>query len=130
GLRALQELKDARELRAATARRQPWPRPSVEAAHTDALAFGEHQVRDRGRETAGVVHLSVAARRRRRARARVGHRAAAIEQQDAAEIRFLVELAHERTVGAGEQAPVESPRLVAGDVAEVVPELDAGAAVR
>ena len=66
----------------------------------------------------------------RAARALVLHRAAGIEQNRTAEIRFFFVFPNEQAVGLAEQFPVDVANVVAGDVLSMLLEFDAEAFVR
>ena len=55
------------------------------------------------------------------------HRAGEIEREDHVGVGEVLELARDEAVGAGEHAPVEMARIVAGDVGAVLEELGGNA---
>ena len=57
------------------------------------------------------------------------HRAAHVEQQRGAEVRFLLVFSNVKAVRTAENAPVDVPDFVAGNVLAVLLELDAEALV-
>ena len=87
------------------------------------VALVDDEVAERGGETLGVVEPGAVL-------ARESHRAAAVEHDVAAQVGLGLEFLEVIAVGACEDAPVEPPDVVAGDVVAVLGELDAGASVR
>ena len=87
---------------------------------SDALSLPEHQIRERCAEfrpeekLRSVLPLCA-----------VRHRAAAIEQKGAVQVRLFIVFFNVRTIGASEHAPVEPAGIVARDVKPVLAKLDA-----
>src|SRR2546423_273129 len=52
----------------------------------------------------------------------VSHRPATVQQDQCPQVCLLVVLFHIRAIGAAKQSPVQSPRLVAGDVNPLLAE--------
>jgi len=57
------------------------------------------------------------------------HRSAVVHEQVAAKVRLVLELLHVATVRAGEQPPIEIPRVVAGGILAVFGKLDGEAVI-
>ena len=97
----------------------------VEAHQAHRVLLSDHQVAEAGGEVAGVLELRQAI-----LVARVGHRAAHVEQDMSLEVRLLLILLDVEAIGAAEHLPVNILDVIAGHVLAVLGELDAEALER
>lgn len=92
----------------------------VKRYQADAVLLLQHQVR----QACGGSHSVVVLADGRSARPAIGHRATAIEQNRAAEIRFFLVLTNVEPIGLAEDFPVDRADLVSTNVLPVFLELD------
>ena len=123
GLAFLQLIHDDAEMADAGARRDVFADLRVEGDEAHAVLLADHQIREASGEARGVFVF-------RDAVSPVIHRAAEIEQQRGAEVRFLLVFADVKAVAAPEDAPVNVPDFIAGDVLAMLLKLDAESLVR
>src|SRR5688572_6055483 len=97
-------------------------RTGARAEQAGGVALIDDKIRERGGETARVIELAAVLKGE-------AHRAAEIEDDVTAEVRFRLEFLEIEAVGAAEDAPVQAADVVAGDVVAILGELDAGAAM-
>ena len=120
---AVEHAVQAAEVAGAVPRRQVVGDFVVEREQADGVALRGQEVGERRGERAGVVALGVLGRA-------VAHRAAHVDDEVAAQVRFVLEPLDVVAIGAGEEPPVEIARVVAGRVRAVLAELDGEAVVR
>ena len=100
------------------------PNCRVERGQAHRILLPRHQIRQNGRQIRAVFQLgepSVVA---------VAHRTARVQQNLHAHVRLFFVLLDVETIGSGQHAIVEMPRVVAGRVLAMLGELDAETLVR
>ena len=118
GLRLAKRVKDDLQVGGVAARRDLGGGFLRHVEEPGGVALVDDEVAERGGQALGVVEPGAVL-------ARESHRAAAVEHDVAAQVGLGLELLEVVAVGAGEDAPVEPPDVVAGDVVAVLGKLDA-----
>src|SRR5688572_29316592 len=95
----------------------------VEGQQADGIALQMKKVRERRRERRRVVRLRITERA-------IVHRLALIDDELAAQIRFVLEFLDEVTVGARKDLPVEITQVVTRRVLAVLGEFHREAVIR